>query len=276
MNIWFFESWVCNLNEFSFLSQFFQTVSTTVTHSASDSAGISLQNEFQWTSKRDITFNSFSTEGLWVEISSGFVHLRNVSSKSSHSSIHFNESSILVESNTRAFFTSSNESSDHDWVGSHCQSFTHVTWVFVSSIRAERNIVVATNWSSIHQGRKLRNSTSSDNSGNTNASISDSTSDTISTISDKIFGTFSGSNWTRYNIKSWEFLFKLFSCCHGQFGMSVSNINNQNITTCLFEQLGSFNVILVGSNGSTNKQSTWAVLISELHWLKDGQIFQRD
>jgi len=127
MNIGFLKSRVGDLNKSCLFSQLFKVISSTVTHTTLDSTSIALKNKFQWTSEGNITFNTFSTESLWIDITTSSLHFRNVCTQSSHTTIHFNKSAIFIESNTWTLFTTSNQSTNHDRTGTHSKSLTHVT-----------------------------------------------------------------------------------------------------------------------------------------------------
>lgn len=78
VNIRFLKSRVGDLNKFGLFSQFLKVVSTTVAHTTLDSTSISLEDEFQWTSERNITFNTLSAESLWIDITSSSFHFGNI------------------------------------------------------------------------------------------------------------------------------------------------------------------------------------------------------
>ena len=143
----------------------------------------------------------------------------------SHSSIDFDKFAIFVEWHSWTLFATSNKSSQHYTICTYSQSFTHVSWIFISSIRDERNVIIRTHWCSIHKSRELRYSASCNNSSNTNTSISYSTSNTVSTTSDQVLSSLACSYWAGNNIDCWELLFQLLSSIQCQFGVSICDIN---------------------------------------------------
>ena len=185
----------------------------------------------------------------------------------SHTTINFDEFTIFVERHSWTLLATSYQSAQHNTICTHRQGFAHVTWVLVSSVRDERDVIVRANWGCIHECWELWYSTSCNYSGNTNAAISDSTSNTVSSASDEILSSFSCGDWSWNNINSWEFLFQLLSSIHCQFRVPVGNIDHQNIAAWLNQSCWSFDVIFVGTDSSTHEKSSTMVFVGVIHWL---------
>ena len=150
---------------------------------------------------------------------------------SSHTTINLHEFSIFIEWNSRTFLTSSNKSAYHDRVGTYCKCLAHVSWIFVSSVRAEGNIIIWANWCSVHEGWKLRNSTSGHYSRDANTAISDAAANTICSTSDQTLCAFSSGDWSWHDVDGWKPIFELFGCLHCDLWVTVCHVNNQHIAS---------------------------------------------